>query len=60
MTPPEDLVLTHELAHEWWFALIGDDQAKDPWLDEGFATWAEAVARGRPVRCPAATGRSRG
>lgn len=59
MTSLEDFVLTHELAHEWWFALIGDDQAKDPWLDEGFSTWAEAVARGRPVRCPRVPGLAR-
>jgi hypothetical protein len=51
MTPPADFVLTHELGHEWWFALIGDDQAAAPWLDEGFATWAESAARDRPVRC---------
>ena len=59
MTSLEDFVFTHELAHEWWFALIGDDQAKDPWLDEGFSTWAEAVARGRPVRCPPVPGLAR-
>lgn len=51
MSSPDDLTLTHELAHEWWFASVGDDQAKAPWLDEGFATWAEAAARGRPTRC---------
>jgi hypothetical protein len=51
MTPATDLVVTHELAHEWWYALVSDDQATAPWLDEGFATWAEDVARGRRVRC---------
>ena len=34
MTPPQDFVVTHELAHEWWYALISDDQAQAPWLDE--------------------------
>ena len=34
MTPPQDFVVTHELAHVWWYALISDDQAKAPWLDE--------------------------
>ena len=33
--------MTHELAHEWWYALIGDDQARDPWLDEAFASYSE-------------------
>ena len=44
MTPPEDFVVTHELAHEWWYALISDDQAEAPWLDEGFASYAEEAA----------------
>jgi hypothetical protein len=44
MTPPVDYVVTHELAHEWWYALISDDQAQAPWLDEGFATYSEEAA----------------
>jgi hypothetical protein len=51
MTPPDDLVITHELAHEWWYALIGDDQAAAPWLDEGFATYAEWKLRGTALPC---------
>ena len=31
-------MIAHELAHMWWYALIGSDQARSPWLDEGFAT----------------------
>jgi hypothetical protein len=41
-----DATPSHELAHEWFYGLIGDDQARDPWLDEAFATYAEALARG--------------
>jgi hypothetical protein len=52
MTPAFDVVLTHELAHEWWYALLGNDQAKAPWLDEGFATWAESAVFRVPFRCP--------
>ena len=44
MTPALDFVVTHELAHEWWYALISADQAEAPWLDEGFATYGEAAA----------------
>jgi hypothetical protein len=44
MTPPADFVITHELAHEWWYALISDDQAQAPWLDEAFATYSEEAA----------------
>ena len=24
----------HEMAHQWWFGLVGNDQAMEPWLDE--------------------------
>ncbi|MCU1589999.1 MAG: uncharacterized protein JWP11_1255 [Frankiales bacterium] len=41
-----DATASHEVAHEWWYGLIGDDQARDPWLDESFATYAEALDRG--------------
>jgi hypothetical protein len=32
----------HEIGHQWFYALVGNDQGRDPWLDEGLATWAEA------------------
>ena len=46
MTPPQDFVVTHELAHEWWYALISDDQAQAPWLDEA----SPPTPRRRPAR----------
>jgi hypothetical protein len=38
----EKLVVHHETAHQWFYSLVGDDQARDPWLDETLATWAQA------------------
>jgi hypothetical protein len=38
----------HETAHQWFYSLVGNDQARDPWLDEGLATWAEAAVNGVP------------
>jgi aminopeptidase N len=40
-------VVAHELAHQWWFASVGNDQVEEPWLDEAFAEastrmWLEA------------------
>lgn len=32
----------HEVGHQWFYGLVGNDQGRDPWLDEGLATWAEA------------------
>ena len=35
------LVSVHEVAHQWWYALIGSDAALHPWLDEALATYSE-------------------
>jgi aminopeptidase N len=37
-------VLVHEVAHMWFYGMVGNSQFRDPWLDEAFATWAESVA----------------
>jgi hypothetical protein len=37
----ERLVVDHETAHQWFYSLVGNDQAKDPWLDEALATWSQ-------------------
>jgi hypothetical protein len=42
----KDATASHEVGHEWFYGLVGDDQARDPWLDESFATYAEALDRG--------------
>jgi len=38
-----DTVVPHEVAHEYFYGMIGDNQARDPWLDEAFATYSEAL-----------------
>src|SRR5262249_51628686 len=40
--------------HQWFYSLVGNDQARDPWLDEGLATWAEAAVTGAPPFADAA------
>ncbi|HEU5084090.1 MAG TPA: M1 family aminopeptidase [Acidimicrobiales bacterium] len=37
---------SHEVAHMWFYGLVGNDQGRDPWLDEGLATWAEGRFEG--------------
>ena len=37
---------SHELGHQWFYSLAGDDQGRDPWLDEGLATYAEGRYEG--------------
>ena len=33
----------HEVAHQWWFGLVGSDSAMEPWLDEALALYSEAL-----------------
>lgn len=33
----------HEVAHQWFYALIGNDQALEPWLDESLSTYSELL-----------------
>jgi hypothetical protein len=44
-TAKSDLVTigTHEIAHQWWFGLVGNDQAMEPWLDEAMAVYSERI-----------------
>jgi len=37
------LITVHEIAHQWWYAQVGNNQAKNPWLDEALATYSEYV-----------------
>ena len=35
-----DRVIIHEIAHQWWYGIIGNDQARHSWLDEGLAEFS--------------------
>ena len=45
-------LVTHELAHMWFYGLVGNNQGRDPWLDESFATFAQRLVD-NPARDPA-------
>lgn len=34
------MVTAHELAHQWWYAVVGNDVLQHPWLDEALATYS--------------------
>lgn len=36
-------VVAHETAHQWWYSLIGSDQASCAWQDEGLAEYCVAL-----------------
>jgi hypothetical protein len=44
-TPADYLIAiaAHETAHQWWYALIGNNQAIEPWLDEALCTYMEHI-----------------
>jgi len=37
------LITVHEMSHQWWFGVVGNDQALEPWLDESLATFSEQL-----------------
>lgn len=36
-------VVGHEVAHQWFYGLVGNNQAEHPWIDEGLATWSDVT-----------------
>ncbi|WP_416977514.1 M1 family aminopeptidase [Streptomyces sp. T028] len=38
--------LTHEIGHQWWYGIVGDDEYNSPWLDESFTDYATDLALG--------------
>ncbi|MCX5201294.1 M1 family metallopeptidase [Streptomyces sp. NBC_00237] len=45
-TAPDMSAVVHEVAHQWWYGIVGNDQFADPWLDEGFASYAAHTYEG--------------
>ncbi len=33
-------VVAHETAHQWWYAVVGSDQIRNAWQDEGLAEYS--------------------
>ena len=33
-------VIIHEIAHQWWYGMVGNDQYNHAWLDEGLAEYS--------------------
>lgn len=41
-TTEEGGAVVHEVAHQWWYGIVGNDEYASPWLDESFAQYANA------------------
>lgn len=35
--------IIHEIAHQWWYAVVGNDQINEAWLDEGLAEYSTTL-----------------
>jgi len=47
-------VTAHEVAHQWFYGVIGNDIYNDPWLDESFAQYAGTLVEEQWAGQPAA------
>jgi aminopeptidase N len=36
-------VAAHEVAHQWWYGVVGNDIYRQPWLDEAFAQYSGII-----------------
>ncbi len=37
---PLEYVIVHEIAHQWWYGLVGNNEVREPWLDEALAEYS--------------------
>ena len=40
----DEMVVFHEIAHQWWYGMVASNEFEEAWLDEGFAVWSERKA----------------
>ncbi|ADL08954.1 M1 family metallopeptidase [Thermosediminibacter oceani] len=38
-----EYVVAHETAHQWWYGLVGNNQVKEPWLDEALTEYSTVL-----------------
>ena len=49
LSVPDDEAIAHEITHNWWYGIVGNDEYRAPWLDESFTEY---------VTCASSAGRS--
>ncbi|MFQ6003591.1 MAG: M1 family metallopeptidase, partial [Candidatus Zixiibacteriota bacterium] len=40
----DEMVVFHEIAHQWWYGMVASNEVEEAWLDEGFAVWSQRKA----------------
>jgi len=38
-----EVVIAHEVSHQWWYGVVGDNQVEQPWVDESLADYSVEV-----------------
>jgi hypothetical protein len=49
-------LVAHELAHQWWYGLVGNNSTDEPWLDESLASYSASIYLEDAVGSQAARG----
>ncbi len=39
----DTMFTVHEIAHQWWYNVVGNDVVDDPWLDEALTTYSSVI-----------------
>lgn len=38
-----EFTTAHEVAHQWWYSMVGSDQVDEPWLDEALTNYSTLI-----------------
>lgn len=38
-----EFATAHEVSHQWWYGVVGDDQVNYPWVDEALAQYSSLI-----------------
>ncbi len=38
-----ETTIVHEISHQWWYGLVGNDAQGEAWLDEGLASYSQIL-----------------
>jgi hypothetical protein len=42
-SPGLEYVVAHEVAHQWWYGVVGNNVLEHPWVDEGLASFSSLL-----------------
>lgn len=42
-SPNTEGIVAHEVAHQWWYGMVGSNQSEAPWIDEPLTTYSASL-----------------